>query len=294
MKIISKIISLSCLLLVIGCQSTSDMTQSGADNQLKVQTSVQLWSVKDDIKADFKGTLKQIAAMGFDGVEFAGNFGPYKNDPKGLKQFLDQLGLKVSGAHIRFIDLSGDKFQQTVDFFKVLETKMLIIPMDKRSFKDNSVDAFITDLIALSERLKPYGMLTGYHNHWQEFEAYNKTTFWDHIASSTPDEVILQMDIGWVEYAGKDPVEYVKRYPGRTLTSHYKAKPMKGDHSSGKLPFIAQDGTDWAAVINAQLTHGTTQWFVVEQEEYPDNISPLEAVKVSKQALDNLLANIKR
>jgi len=68
MKIISKIISLSCLLLVIGCQSTSDMTQSGADNQLKVQTSVQLWSVKDDIKADFKGTLKQIAAMGFDSL----------------------------------------------------------------------------------------------------------------------------------------------------------------------------------------------------------------------------------
>ncbi len=300
MKIIGKIISLSCLLLVLGCESlidtanTSDNKQDRAQTSIetRVQTSVQLWSVKNDIKDDFGGTLQKIADMGFDGVEFAGNFGPYKNDPQGLKLFLEQLGLKVSGAHVGFKHFKGDKFQKTVDFYKVLGAKMLIIPMDKRAFNADKVDAFISDLVTLSEQLKPYGMQTGYHNHWQEFEPYNSTTFWDYIATSTPDDVILQMDIGWVEYAGQDPVEYVKRYPNRTLTSHYKAKPMKGKYENGELPFIGQDGIDWLAVINAQLAHGGTQWLVVEQEEYPNNLTPLEAVKVSKQALDVMLAEI--
>ncbi len=292
MKIISKIISLSCLLLLLGCDSKVDTANTSDNKQDRVQTSVQLWSVKDDIKQDFKGTLKQIADMGFDGVEFAGDFGPYKNDAQGLKLFLNQLGLKVSGAHVRFKEFEGDNFQKTVDFYQILETKILIIPMDKRAFNADKVNAFISDLVALSERLKPYGMQTGYHNHWQEFEPYNETTFWDHIASSTPNEVILQLDIGWVEYAGQDPVEYVKRYPNRTLTSHYKAKRMKGKYENGELPFIGQDGTDWLAVINAQLSYGATQWFVVEQEEYPNNLTPLEAVKVSKQALDVMLSEI--
>ncbi len=292
MKIIKKIISLSCLLLLLSGPSTLVNAHTSDKKQDHVQISIQLWSVKDDIKEDFKGTLKQIADMGFDGVEFAGSFGPYKNDPQGLKQFLDQLGLKVSGAHVGFKNFKGNNFQKTVDFYKALDAKMLIIPMDQRAFKANKVDAFISDLIALSERLKPYGMQTGYHNHWQEFGSYNKTTFWDHIAASTPDEVILQLDIGWVEYAGQDPVEYVKRYPGRTLTSHYKAKRMKGKYPSGKLPFIGQDGTDWNAVINAQLSQGGTEWFVVEQEEHPNGLTPLEAVKVSKQALDEMLAEI--
>ncbi len=67
---------------------------------------------------------------------------------------------------------------------------------------------------------------------------------------------------------------------------------MKGKYPSGKLPFIGQDGTDWKAVINAQLSQGGTEWFVVEQEEYPNGLTPLEAVKVSKQALDEMLAEI--
>ncbi len=292
MNIMKKIISISCILLLIGCQNTKDENILTDNISNRVKISVQLWSVKDELKQDFKGTLKTIAKMGFDGVEFAGNYGPYKDDAAGLKVFLDDLGLKASGAHVHFGDFEGDKFQEAVDYFKVLEAKYLIIPMDNRAFENNTVDVFITDLIKFSERLKPHGLKTGYHNHWQEFEPYKETTFWDYIAQSTANDVVLQMDIGWVEYARKDPVEYVKRYPNRTLTSHYKARPMEGNYKNGLLPLIGQDGTDWISVINAQLKFGGTQWFVVEQEEYPNNLTPLEAVEASKQALDGIIASM--
>ena len=59
---------------------------------------VQLWSVKDEIKQDFEGTMGKLAALGFDGVEFAGEFGPYKDNAAGLKAFMDQHKLASAGA----------------------------------------------------------------------------------------------------------------------------------------------------------------------------------------------------
>src|SRR5690554_7215191 len=75
------------------------------------QLSVQLWSIKDAVSEDFEGTMKKLAAMGFQGVEFAGNFGPYANDPKGLKAFLDKVGLKASGAHVGFDKMSPENLE---------------------------------------------------------------------------------------------------------------------------------------------------------------------------------------
>jgi sugar phosphate isomerase/epimerase len=98
------------------------------------QLSVQLWSIKDDVAKDFEGTLKQLKAMGFQGVEFAGVFGAYEKDPKGLKAFLDKTGLKASAAHVHFDKLSPANFDATVAFYKAIDCNYLIIPMDERAF----------------------------------------------------------------------------------------------------------------------------------------------------------------
>ena len=66
--------------LVSGAAILAGYTQAAAPTQPKL--SVQLWSVKDAVSADFEGTLKQLKAYGFQGVEFAGNFGKYGDDPK--------------------------------------------------------------------------------------------------------------------------------------------------------------------------------------------------------------------
>ena len=256
-----------------------------------LQISVQLWSVKDDLKKDFNGTLTQLAAMGFDGVEFAGEFGPYANDAKGLKKLLDKLGLKVSGAHINFTLFTEDKFAETVAFYQTLDTKVLLVGWDTRAWDPKQVGSLVDDLVKLAKDLEPYGIQTGFHNHDKEFGQFKESTFWDYIATSTTQNMILQLDIGWVTAAGVDPVEYINRYPGRTLTTHIKAKLPKGV-TTGR-PIIGEDTTDWPAVLTAEIEVGGTTWFVVEQEEYPDGLTPLEAVKLSKQGFDKIIANMK-
>lgn len=276
--LISSIVSI--LLLLNGCANRTEPSYTP-------KVSVQLWSVKDAVKSDFEGTLNKLADMGFSGVEFAGEFGKYQEDPTALKSFLDGIGLQVSGAHIPFEKLNSENFSATTRFYRALGCDTLIIPFDKRAFDDDQVDNLIADLNRLSTQLAPLGMKIGYHNHAQEFGVHKNSTFWDYIAKNTNENVVMQQDVGWTTYAGKDPIEYVKRYPGRTLTTHYKVELPEG--TQGKLPLIGQDTIDWANLIDANIKVGGTKWLVVEQEAYPNGLTPLEAVKVSKNGLDSFL-----
>ena len=288
-------------LMAIVCISNFSQAHKNNDtqqykNQAIPKISVQLWSVKNELKKDFKGTLTQIANMGFDGVEFAGDFGPYKNDAKGLKSFLDGLGLKVSAAHVKFDVFDAEHYEQTVAFYKALGTDTLINPWDDRAWDAQKVDSFIAELTELHTKLKAAGFQFGFHNHDQEFNAHKGATFWDHIAKSTPKDLVLQLDVGWVTIAEKDPIEYINRYPGRTLTTHIKAKLPKAVAAkvatNGKRPIIGDDVTDWSAVLKADITVGGTKWFVIEQEEYPDGLTPLQAVELSKKGLDNIISSL--
>jgi sugar phosphate isomerase/epimerase len=255
------------------------------------QLSVQLWSIKDEVAADFEGTFKKLKAMGFQGVEFAGNFGPYANDPKGLKAFLDKTGLKASGAHVHFDKLSDENIDATIAFYKAIDCKYLIIPMDQRAFTPEGAKAVAADLEAVQKKLTPHGMHTGYHNHKPEMLGDKGKTPWDVIGTGTSPSVILQQDVGWTEVAGKDPIDFIKAYPGRTITTHYKAAAP--DEGNKENPILGQDTTDWKALITANKTVGGTLWFVVEQEVYPEGLTPIQSVEASLKGLQKIIADMK-
>jgi sugar phosphate isomerase/epimerase len=253
------------------------------------QLSVQLWSIKDDVAADFEGTMKKLAAMGFQGVEFAGNFGRFADDPKGLKKFLDSVGLKASGAHVHFDKLSPENFEKTVAFYKSIDCHYLIIPMDKRAFTVEGAKEVAAELEAIQIKLRPHGMHTGYHNHKPEMLGEEGKTPWDVIGKGTSSDVILQQDVGWTEVAGKDPIDFVKAYPGRTITTHYKAAAPEEGNPEHKI--IGQDTTDWKALLNANRTVGGTLWLVVEQEAYPEGMTPMQSVEASLKGLQKVIAD---
>jgi sugar phosphate isomerase/epimerase len=255
----------------------------------KPRLGVQLWSVKDEIKADFEGTMTKIAQLGFQGVEFAGVFGPYAENPKGLKAFMAKNKLACAGAHMHFDALSDEQFEKTTAFYKTVGCNNLIISMDKRGATPEQSAEMSKELTALSKKLAAKGMRIGYHNHAQEMAGEVGSTPWDVIAKNTPKASIMQQDVGWTVFAGKDPIHYANQYPGRTVTTHYKAKFAPGTTGT---PILGQDKTDWAALTRVNEKVGATEWIIIEQEEYPNGMGQLETVAASLKGLQGILAGM--
>ena len=272
---------LALTILAMGCAST----RSGAPGAPRI--GVQLWSVKDELKQDFEGTLTRLARLGFQGVEFAGEFGRFGDNPAGLRAFLDQAGLRCASAHVGLAQLSGASFGKTTRFYQALGCTDLIVPWDQRALSVEGSPQVAIELSALAARLAALNMRIGYHNHAEEMTGADGRTPWDILARGTPKNVILQQDVGWTTFAGKDPVAYVKRYPGRSASIHYKAKFAPG---AGGTPIIGQDRTDWAGLTAAAHSVGGTAWLIVEQEEYPHGMGQVDAVGASLRGLRRALS----
>ena len=137
---------------------------------------------------------------------------------------LDDLGLKCCGTHIRIDTLLGDALPATVEFNQILGNKYLIVPGLAEEYRNSRAAWLRTAGIfnEIAERLKPYGMLTGYHNHFIEFQPMDGELPWDTFFGNARQDVIMQVDIGNALHGGGDPIPYLARYPGRAITVHLK------------------------------------------------------------------------
>ncbi len=281
-------------LLRIGAAGLASAALPGlarAGQAKKIGLGVQLYSVRDLCGKDFDAVLKQVADMGFEGVEFASGYNgyyQYKDNPAGMKKKLDDLGLKAAGIHIGANEFLGDKLKKTVEFHRTIGCKYLICPGDARITKAADAAAFAEQFNKAAELLKAEGMACGFHNHTGEFaKAEGDKTWWDLFVERTSKDVILQLDFGHAIYAGVDCVALVKQGAGRVRTSHIKGRLPKG--TQGKKPFVGQDTGDWKSILGACYEVGGTEWFLIEQEDYPDKMSSMDCTKTSLDGLKAIL-----
>jgi sugar phosphate isomerase/epimerase len=260
-----------------------------AQDKKRIPIALQLYSVRDVAGKDFDGALKQVAEMGFDGVEFAG-YGKYGKDPDGLRKLLDDLKLKAAGTHIGAGSFVGDALKKTIDFHKAIGCHFLIVPGDGRYTHPEKSKEYAEFMTKTAEALKAEGLFTGHHNHTQEFaKAEGDKTYFDLFAERTSKDVILQQDMGHTMAANVDPTAIVRKYPGRIKTTHIKNRPAK---SSGKKPFVGEDNFDWKSYLSACYEVGGTEWFTLEQEEYPDGKTSMECTKISLEGLKGVLKEL--
>ena len=225
----------------------------------KIPVGVQLYSVRGEAAKDLPGVLKAIKEMGYDGVEFAGYYGWSAYD---LKKLLDQVGLKACGTHTGLDQLTGDNFQKTVDFHKIIGCSLPIVPgMPKE--RRNSVSAISATAKVfneLAEKLAPFGMQSGYHAHGDDFTPLGSRSAYEMLFASTSSDVIMQMDVGNAMHGGADPVAVMKKFPGRSVSVHLKEEG--GPHGA----IIGEGIVKWQDVFDFCKAQGGTRWYVVEYE----------------------------
>jgi len=240
----------------------------------KIPIALQLYSVREDCARDLPGTLEAVADMGYDGVEFAGY---YDRSAEQLRKMLDDLGLRAAGTHIGIDTLLGDELERTVQFNRILDNRFLVVPALPEE-RRNSKAAWLETaslMNEISERLKPEGMLVGYHNHAVEFQPVNGELLWDIFFGSTVPDVVMQLDTGNAMHGGVSPdgvLEILRRYPGRSLTVHLKEFSSTNDKA-----VIGEGEVKWQEFFSLCETIGHTEWYIVEQESYA--YPPLECVR---------------
>lgn len=242
----------------------------------RIPIGLQLYSVRDDCRKDLAGVLKAVAAMGYDGVEFAGYY-DYKAED--LRKLLDANKLKCCGTHTGLDTLAGDALKATIEYNKVLGNRYLVVPSLPRQ-RTASVAALRETarlFNEISENAKPYGMHVGYHAHAGDFKKIDGQVPWEIIFDNTAPHVIMQLDIGNCLAGGGDPIAMLKKYPKRSLTVHLK------EHGGKPGAAVGEGDVNWKEVFEICETSGGTEWYIVEQERY--DTTPLESVK---RCLENL------
>ena len=170
-----------------------------------------------------------------------------------------------------------------MEFQRILGNKYLIVPglpaerRDSRSAWQGTAKLFNE----IAEKLKPEGMLTGYHNHSIEFTPMDGELPWDTFYGNTSKEVVMQIDLGNALHGGADPVPFIEKYPGRAITVHLKEYSATNDRA-----LIGEGDVRWDECFKLCETIGGTEWYIVEQESYA--YPPLECVDRCLKALRDM------
>jgi len=238
----------------------------------KIPIGLQLYSIREQAAKDTAGMLKAVSDIGYAGVEFAGYHG---HSAKELRQMLDDNHLVCCGTHTALETIQPDKLQQTIEFNQTIGNKFLIVPWMVGKSKEEWLNhaKFFNEV---ADKVKAQGMFVGYHAHAHDFEKFDGTSAWDLFFGNTKPEVIMQLDTSNCRVGGADPVEVLKKYPGRARSIHVKAS------GGGPDAVIGEDKIPWAEVFAFCEGPGKTDWYVLEHET---SKNPLDAVKRSFEAL---------
>lgn len=182
-----------------------------------MEYGLQLFSVRDKTEEDMEGALREVAAMGYRMVEFAG----FKGNPaEKTREWLKQYGLKASGTHTGLAALTDDVLEETIAYHKAIECENIIIPYEKFATKAD-IDQFVDRVNVLIPRLKAEGIQLHYHNHDHEFRP-NEDGLIPEEEIMKRTELLLEVDTYWVYAAGKDPVSFLKEHKDRIQVIHLK------------------------------------------------------------------------
>ena len=246
----------------------------------KIPIGVQLYSVRDDCALDLPGTIEAMARAGFSAVEFAGYYNRTANE---LRRLLQDLGLGCCGSHISLDTLLGDQLARTVEFNLELGNRFLIVPWIAEKYRDSVTSWQATGALfdEIAEKIAPHGLMVGYHHHEVEFHPFEGGELGMDVFYSASKRAIMQLDTAHALSGGADPVQYIRRYPGRAVTVHLRDYSTVDDRA-----FIGEGEVDWAGVFEACETVGGTEWYIVEQERY--KVPPVEAVARCLESLHSM------
>jgi len=228
-----------------------------------IPVGLELYSVRDELKKDPEGTVRAVAQMGYQCVEF---YAPYfeRTDAqnKDMRKLLDDLGIRCYSTHNELKYLNAENIARTRDLNLTLGCKYVVVASAEPKPGPDGWAPVADSLNAAAEKLEPAGLKVGYHNHEPEFRRVDSKRPIEYLAQHTKPSVVLQLDIGTCVAAGSDPVAWIRANPGRIRSIHCK----DWSRDNGYKVLFGEGAADWKSIFAAAESVGGIEYYLVEQE----------------------------
>jgi len=251
------------LALVVVFSSGSGTYAAEGGEQLDI-IGVQLYTLRDEAQKDLENVFNKITIMGYEQVELHSLYGM---TPGKIKLLLDKYRLDAYATHRSYKDIKDDVMGLMSDA-RILGLDYVIIPwLDIKEYdtKEKWIE-FSKDLDRIGRLLKAHDVQLAYHNHEFEFQPLADGSIpYDILLEHTdPKAVALQLDLFWITKAGKDPIAYIEKNPGRVFSVHIKDMDKDGNMTEVGLGEI-----DFAKILKVGKQNGL-KYFIVEHDN-PEN-----------------------
>jgi sugar phosphate isomerase/epimerase len=244
------------------------------------KVGLQLYTVRDMMKADLPGTLHKVAAIGYKEVEFAGYFG---RTPAQIRELLHKNGLTSPSAHIPLDVLEKDSVRAFADA-KAVGHQWVTVPFLPEERRKTAEDwkGIAALLNQLAPQAKAAGLRLAYHNHDFELRSIGGMRPLDMLLTETdPSLVDFEMDLYWVVFAGGDPLDYFNRFPKRFALVHVKDSAGPPDN---RMVDVGQGKIDFRPIFAASGKAGIKHYFV----EHDQPADPIATIRNSYKYLSTV------
>ena len=230
-----------------------------------IPVGLELYSVRNALKDDPMGTVRAVAQMGYQCVEF---YAPYydwtESQTKQMKKLLDDLGIRCYSTHNSSSYFTPENLKRARDMNLILGSKYVVMSSSQpKPGLDGWKDVAET-LNSAADQLESAGLKTGYHNHEREFTPVEGKRPIEILAKNTKPSVMLQLDVGTCLEAGSDPVAWIHANPGRIRSIH--CKDWSPESGKGYTVLFGEGTADWKDIFAAAESTGGVEYYLVEQE----------------------------
>jgi sugar phosphate isomerase/epimerase len=236
-----------------------------AQTRKPIPVGLELYSVRDELAKDLMATVRAVAKMGYEVVEF---FSPYyswtPDYAKEVRKLLDDLGIRCPSTHNGSNVFTPEGIDKAIELNKILGAKYIVMASPGKVTGPDGWKTVADRLTQTAEKLRPLGMRAGFHNHKPEFVTVDGKRPMDVIAANTPKDVTLQLDVGTCVDAGADPVAWIKANPGRITSIH--CKDWSADEGKGYKVLFGEGDSPWKKIIDAAESTGGVEYYLIEQE----------------------------
>ena len=253
-------------------------------NPLDMPIGCQTWPVRMMIAHDFPGTIKVLAAAGFETIELCSPVGYADSGFAGLRKYsgaelrtvLGDAGVRCVSSHFTIQELRKNQAASIAWAKNVGLTQMLVPSLEgPQKPTTDDVKRAADEYNKMGEQAAMAGIQQGLHNEDFELTKVGGQRTYDLLFKLLdPKLVKFQFQVSTIS-EGYDAAEYFTKYPGRFISMHVQGWSAK----TRKETAVGQDSLDWKRIFTAAKTGGIKNYFV-EMD--------LELMKASVPYLRNL------